>query len=166
MAARRETPYNVCEHFGLPASNYRQLHGSGHITEREKNEPAHETLVSLALDLLDCELKIIDVELERERRAACPLGKRSSLRLKWTATKNDLIELLYALHAACCFNDGKASLNRIATVLGEAFGIDLSNFPRDFYEMRTRNDRTPFIDRLRNLLKWRMDNPKKRHSRE
>jgi hypothetical protein len=58
-------------------------------------------------------------------------------------------------------NDGKTSLNRIAALLGEAFGIDLTHFSRDFYDMRIRNDRTPFIDRLLAGLKWRMDNPKR-----
>jgi hypothetical protein len=69
--------------------------------------------------------------------------------------------LLYALDATGCFNSGKASLNQIATCFEEIFHADLSHFPHDFYEMRIRNDQTPFIDKLKKLLKKRMEDPKK-----
>jgi len=74
-----------------------------------------------------------------------------------------LIELLYALYAAGCFNSGKASLNQIAVYLEEIFQTDLSHFSRYFYDMRIRLDQTPFIDQLKNLLKKRMENPKKQY---
>ncbi|GHT41482.1 hypothetical protein FACS189437_08450 [Bacteroidia bacterium] len=83
------------------------------------------------------------------------------VKLTWTAKKTDLIELLYALDAVGCFNSGSVSLNQIAAYFENIFNTDLSNFPRDFYEMRIRNDQTPFMDKLKNLLKKRMDNPKK-----
>jgi hypothetical protein len=97
----------------------------------------------------------------------CPFRKQtlSQPNLKWTARKTDLIELLYALDAAGCFNDGNASLNQIATCFENVFNIDLSHFPRDFYEMRIRLDQMPFIDKLKNLLKKRMDDPKKPYSK-
>jgi hypothetical protein len=85
--------------------------------------------------------------------------------LQWTAKKTDLIELLYALDAAGCFNSGKASLNQIAVYFEEIFNTDLSHFPRDFYEMRIRLDQMPFINKLKTLLKKRMDNPKKPYSK-
>ncbi|GHT37055.1 hypothetical protein FACS189435_1230 [Bacteroidia bacterium] len=81
--------------------------------------------------------------------------------MKWTAKKTDLIELLYALEMAGCFNNGHVSLSRIAAYFEEVFNTDLSHFPRDFYEMRIRLDRMPFMDRLKTLLKKRMDDPRK-----
>lgn len=81
-------------------------------------------------------------------------------KLTWTTKKTDLIELIYALHSAGSFNFGKVSLNQIAIYLEKMFDVNLSHFSRDFSEMRIRNDKTPFMDRLRNLLKRRMDNPK------
>jgi hypothetical protein len=83
------------------------------------------------------------------------------IKLTWTAKKADLIELLYTLDAAGCFNSGNVSLNQIAAYFENVFNTDLSNFPRDFYEMRIRIDQTPFMDKLKKLLKKRMDNPKK-----
>jgi hypothetical protein len=98
---------------------------------------------------------------------ACPLKKQafSQPNLQWTVKKTDLIELLYALDAAGCFNSGNASLNQIATCFENVFNTDLSHFPRDFYEMRIRNDQTPFMDKLKKLLKKRMDDPKKAYDK-
>jgi hypothetical protein len=82
------------------------------------------------------------------------------VKLTWTSKKTDLIELLYALDAAGSFNSGSISLNQIAAYFENVFNTDLSNFARDFYVMRVRLDRTSFMDRLKSLLKKRMDNPK------
>jgi hypothetical protein len=98
----------------------------------------------------------------------CPFRKKNLSQpiLKWTAKKTDLIELLYALEAAGCFNSGRASLNQIAVYFENVFNTDLSHFPRDFYEMRIRLDQMPFIDKLRSLLKQRMSDPKKPYKKE
>jgi hypothetical protein len=94
---------------------------------------------------------------------ACPFRKKSLTQtdLKWTSPKTHLLELVYGLKAAGCFNSGKVSLNRIACYFGEVFSIDLSGFSRDFYEMRTRNDRTPLLTLLNRLLITQMDSPRK-----
>ena len=67
---------------------------------------------------------------------------------------------MYALDVAGCFNSGNVSLSCIAIYFEEIFTTDLSHFARDFYEMRIRNNRTPFIDILKKLVMMRMDNPK------
>ena len=105
--------------------------------------------------------------LAEQNIPACPFMKRSLSQtgLTWTSSKNNLIELLYALDAAGSFNAGNVSLNRIAIYFGEVFNIDLSHFPRDFSEMRIRNIPTPFIDKLKKLLVMRMDNPRKPYSK-
>jgi hypothetical protein len=97
----------------------------------------------------------------------CPFKKQASSQtnLKWTAKKTDLIELLYALDAARCFNSGNVSLNQIAVYLENVFSVNLSHFPRDFYEMRIRNDQTPFVDKLKTLLKKRMNSPKEPYNK-
>jgi hypothetical protein len=63
-------------------------------------------------------------------------------------------------------HSGHTSLNQIATYFEEMFNFDLSHFPRDFYEMRIRLDQTPFIDKLRKLLKQRMDDPKRPYDKQ
>jgi hypothetical protein len=105
--------------------------------------------------------------LAEQNPPACPFRKQtlSQTNLQWTAKKTDLIELLYALGTAGSFNSGNISLNRIATYFEEVFNIDLSHFPRDFYEMRIRLNQTPFIDKLKKLLKQRMDAPKRLYNK-
>jgi hypothetical protein len=97
-------------------------------------------------------------QLEQNRHGSNTAFPR--VKLTWTARKTDLIEMLYALDATSCFNSGNVSLNQIAAYFENVFNTDLSNFSRDFYEMRVRLDRTPFFDRLKTLLKKRMENPK------
>ena len=128
---------------------------------REKNVAIY---LGKALDLLDRRIAWIEKQLlSASNRLDCPFRKQilPPTSLKWTAKKTDLIELLYALGAAGCFNSGKASLNQIAAYFEKVFHTDLSHFPRDFYEMRIRLDQTPFMDSLKNLLKKRMNIPKK-----
>lgn len=85
-----------------------------------------------------------------------------SARLKWTGTKTELIELIYALNTAGCFDGGKAPLARIASYLCEVFDTSLgANIARNFYDMRLRNRPTPFLDRLKALLTARMEDMSK-----
>ena len=114
--------------------------------------------------MIDKQIEWIERQLLAEQISSdYPFKKQVTTKthLKWTAKKTDLIELLYALDAAGCFNSGNVSLNQIAIYLENVFNTNLSHFPRDFYEMRIRNNQTPFIDKLKILLKKRMDNPKK-----
>lgn len=87
-------------------------------------------------------------------------------KLKWTASKVSLIELLYALQSSGSFNNGSIDLKSLATSLENLFNIDLGNYYRAFQEIRIRKQsRTTFLDQLRTQLIKRMDdtdeNPKR-----
>ena len=59
--------------------------------------------------LVDRRIEFIEKQLMVEQVSLnCPFKKQTSSQtsLKWTAKKTDLIELLYALDAAGCFNSG------------------------------------------------------------
>jgi len=78
--------------------------------------------------------------------------------LKWTASKVDLIELIYALHAAGVFNNGRADLKEIAECLQQVFEVDLGQYNRVFYDIRARKiNKTKFLDALKDGLKKRMN---------
>ncbi|GAB6010337.1 RteC domain-containing protein [Dysgonomonas reticulitermitis] len=96
-----------------------------------------EIYLCKSIELVDKQIEWTEKQILAEHDSACPFRKQAlpQALLRWTANKTDLIELLYALHTAGYFNNGKTSLNRIAQYFGEVFGIDLSCFPRDFYEM-------------------------------
>jgi len=83
------------------------------------------------------------------------------VKLSWTGSKTDLIELIYALDTEGCFNNGKIPLIQIAAYFESVFNIDLgNNIARNFYDMRIRNQPTPFLDRLREEILKRMENTK------
>lgn len=83
------------------------------------------------------------------------------IKLTWTGSKTDLIELIYSLDTDGCFNNGKIPLTQVAAYFENVFNIDLgNNIARNFYDMRIRNQPTPFLDRLRYEILKRMENTK------
>lgn len=102
------------------------------------------------------ELEALDIYTQKSSNTSFP-----KVKLTWTGSKTDLIELIYALDTEGCFNNGKVPLIQIAAYFESIFNIDLgNNIARNFYDMRIRNQPTPFLDRLREEIRKRMDNIK------
>lgn len=69
--------------------------------------------------------------------------------LTWTATKTDLIELVYALKYSGAINGGAAQVKEITESLEAFFDIDLGNFYKTYSEIKSRTkDRSKFLDKL------------------
>jgi hypothetical protein len=75
----------------------------------------------------------------------------------WTAGKNELTELIYALYADRCLDDGRITLSRTISYMELLFNIDLGNAMRNFADMKVRNTPTPFLDRLKTRLLEKMN---------
>ncbi|WP_316795465.1 RteC domain-containing protein [Pedobacter agri] len=76
----------------------------------------------------------------------------------WSDSKNALIELLYALHAAHSISGGRAGIRKITGVLQVLFRIKLGDIHHAFHRMKVRNgSRTAFLDRLKIALEQYMD---------
>lgn len=74
-------------------------------------------------------------------------------KLKWTSSKADLIELIYALHTSGLFNNGKADLKEIAEYFQHTFEIDLGQYNRVFYDIRARKtNKTKYLDTIKMTL--------------
>lgn len=102
------------------------------------------------------ELETLDNYLQKPGITSFP-----KVKLTWTGSKTDLIELIYALDTIGCFNHGKVPLIQIAAYFESVFNIDLGgNIARNFYDMRIRQHPTPFLDRLRDEILKRMENTK------
>jgi len=102
------------------------------------------------------ELELLDNNTVKSNSAPFP-----KVKLTWTGSKTDLIELIYAMDTVGCFNNGKIPLIQMAAYIECVFNIDLgNNIARNFYDMRIRNQPTPFLDRLREEILKRMDNTK------
>jgi len=80
------------------------------------------------------------------------------VRLTWTGSKIDLIELIYALDTLKCINNGNINLKQIKEYFEIVFNLDIGpNISRAYYDMRIRKEKTPFLDKLKNELNDRMD---------
>ena len=111
----------------------------------------------LAHDLLQLyledQLKTLDRKNER-----LDTQRNHNAKLVWTGSKIALTELLYALQTEGVFNNGSADLKIIAEFFEENLDIDLGQYRRNFLEIRARKEnRTKFLDTLRNSLLKRMD---------
>ncbi|WP_291855435.1 RteC domain-containing protein [Marinilabilia sp.] len=77
--------------------------------------------------------------------------------LKWTDSKTDLIELIYALHSKGCFNYGSAEIKEIATCFSEIFSIELGDFYRNFLEIKNRQNPTKLLTQLQEKLQNKIE---------
>ncbi|OPC66443.1 tetracycline regulation of excision, RteC [Elizabethkingia bruuniana] len=78
--------------------------------------------------------------------------------LFWTQSKNALIELIYALHAAGAIGHGKLGIRKISMVFQILFRISLNDIHNSFHRMKSRSgSRTMFIDQLKLNLEEYMD---------
>ncbi|WP_412561419.1 RteC domain-containing protein [Winogradskyella sp. MIT101101] len=78
--------------------------------------------------------------------------------LSWTASKTDLVELIYALHSSRAIRNGQAEISKIAEVCATLFDINLNNFYKTYAEIKNREkDTTKFLDLLKISLEKRID---------
>jgi hypothetical protein len=72
-----------------------------------------------------------------------------NLTLHWTASKTDLIEIIYALFSNGAFNHGKADINTITSAFEYLGNIKLENVYKTYSEIKARkNSQTKFLDQL------------------
>jgi hypothetical protein len=100
-------------------------------------------------------------KMVKEHLLKCIHEKSSSTKpdaLTWTASKTDLIELIYALQSTEVLKDGEGEIKRLATAFENLFQVNLGNYSRTFQEIRLRKTgRTAFLDKLKSKLEKRMD---------
>jgi RteC protein len=99
-------------------------------------------------------IKRLEAELEMEANILSGGGDE----LVWTASKTDLVELIYSLKEAGSFNDGEADVKQIAEYFEYAFSIDLGNISSTFQKMLSRKKgQLTYIDKLRTHLNQKID---------
>ena len=78
--------------------------------------------------------------------------------LSWTASKTDLVELLYAINAIGAIKNGDVDIKSQAKFCETLFNIDLGNYYKTYGEIRARNkDKTKFLDNLKYSLLRKME---------
>jgi hypothetical protein len=95
----------------------------------------------------------IDIRIEFAERQM-PACTPPSEQLQWQGSMMEFVELVYALHEAGSF--GTVSLTKLFDVTGKAFGIEISNYYRLFWDIQNRKsqdgERTFFLNKLRKAL--------------
>ena len=101
------------------------------------------------------ENKIATLSSSKEAVSKNPIENKI---MKWTASKTDLIELIYALHTQKVFNEGKADLTEITKSFEKFFDIELGDIYRTCNDIKNRKiKKTKFIDTLSENLNKRFD---------
>ncbi|WP_179374372.1 RteC domain-containing protein [Winogradskyella wichelsiae] len=78
--------------------------------------------------------------------------------LSWTASKTDLVELMYALHSAGSIRNGQVEISKMVEVCAELFDLNLNNVYKTYAEIKNREkDTTKFLDQLKMSLEKRID---------
>ena len=87
------------------------------------------------------------------------LVKESGETLKWTGTRTDAAELLYALYFSGAVNYGDATVQKLAAVFDSVFQTQLStNIYRDFIDIKNRKKETAkFLNKLAVRLNEQID---------
>lgn len=77
---------------------------------------------------------------------------------KWTASKNELIELIYALYISGSLSNGKVGVRNITSLFQQVFKIQLGDTHHAFHRMKSRTgSRTLFLDTLKSQIEQYMD---------
>jgi hypothetical protein len=115
---------------------------------------SHDYKVSkiLANDLLNIYLKSELSIMDRKDSVASKNFIISKGKYTWTDSKAALTELVYAIHAAKCINNGNIEIKEIANFLEALFRFDLGDYYRDFLQIKNRQNQTKFIDTLKAAL--------------
>jgi hypothetical protein len=111
----------------------------------------------LANDLLQVYLneelqKLGQYQINPPDKMIFPKSKES-----WTRSKTDLVELIYALCEADCFNYGRITLKRLTDYLENVFNIDLGDVYHTYLTIRGRNNRVQLLDELKEKLIAKMN---------
>lgn len=72
--------------------------------------------------------------------------------IHWTASKTDLIELIYGLYSNKAFNNGKVTIKAITHFFESTLQLKLGNTSLRFQEILRRKDSLAFLDQVRESL--------------
>jgi len=110
----------------------------------------------LANDLLCIYLNSEIAALDRKEQNNNKAPLLTKGKYTWSASKNAMVELIYALHATNAINDGKIDIKELAIFFENTFNIELGDIYRTFLEIKGRNQPAKFIDSLKNALSERI----------
>lgn len=123
----------------------------------ERFSTTHDYLVAtiIAYDQYEAFLKA-QVNLLKDENHK--LVETDTSKIHWTASKTDLVELVFALHQAKCLNHGGSDLAETVRWFETKMNIDLGNYHKTFGEIRNRKTpQTRFLEEMREGLQKYID---------
>lgn len=123
----------------------------------ERFSTTHDYLVAtiIAYDQYEAFLKA-QVNLLKEENHK--LVETDTSKIHWTASKTDLVELVFALHQAKCLNHGASDLAETVRWFEAKMNIDLGNYHKTFGEIRNRKTpQTRFLEEMSEGLQKYID---------
>lgn len=122
---------------------------------------SHDTLVAevIAYDLLT---NFYKKEINKLKNISLGVFnddlKFDNVESSWTASKTDLVELIYALKVSKAINNGNVNTKELTTLLCNVFNIDIPNSYKTFSEIKNRSqERTKFLNKLTSSLKEKLE---------
>lgn len=116
---------------------------------------SHDMLASevIVYDLLT-EFYKIELRNLKKMDAHCPeqevSRKTKRQNIKWTGSKSELIELVYALHGMSVLDNGNIDIKEIVSLFEQMFNTSLGDFYRAYHDIRSRKiNQTKFLDKLK-----------------
>jgi hypothetical protein len=123
---------------------------------------SHDNMVAqiIAYDLLICHYKH---ELKRLHKLQNNIDADDKILtpirdLSWSASKTDLVEIIYALQASGAIRNGDAEIKKLSIIFEKLFSLELGNVYRTYLEIKERKkDRTSFLTHLKISLERKME---------
>jgi hypothetical protein len=151
IAVGKATSLNVCAHFGSSAAGLLKPCFCGNLPKREKNVDI-SALVEQALDIFDCELKIVDMEWTH------PEGRTveaASALVRWGGPVVDLLEYHIGPQAAGLLRHPSGmpmTYDEAVDFIEKTYGVKVSNPSDRRAKILERVDNTAFTDKMRKVL--------------
>lgn len=115
-------------------------------------DPHFATGYDMVLSSILADTLLRDYLLEKLGRSQDDLATKRN-QLSWTASKADLVELIYALHHAGAFNNGHADIRWIASAFESLCNIELGNYYRTYSDIRMRKKNIAvFLEKLQHCF--------------
>src|SRR5690606_12616989 len=88
-------------------------------------DPTFNTSHDILLSQYEAYKMLLPQLVAEVEKSKSPDGKDTGIKLKWTASKVALTELLYALQVNSCINNGRTELITIASFFEDHFDVKL-----------------------------------------
>ena len=132
--------------------------------QRRFNKKNIEVALFLEKAILNIDVALKWIRLNNFKPVVSKGTVQKTAKLEWTANIVDLVELTIALLEAKAFNRGRISKATVINTLCQFFNIEISSFYATYNNIKSRENRTQFLDELKNLLELKIDNDDERIS--